>query len=230
MTNYLTIKEMPDDMRPYERCEQYGPGALSDVELLSVIIRSGTKNERSTDVIARIMQCNNGAGLINLHRMSLTELREFNGIGRVKAIQLKCVAELTRRMTRQTRAVGEQFTNPELIACYYMEEMRNLDREHLVLVMLDGKSRRINDITLSIGSVNSSVASTRDIFYQALKNNAVSIVVLHNHPSGDPSPSREDRYVTQRIKEAGELMGIPLVDHIVIGDNCYYSMKENSYL
>lgn len=230
MGKNVTVKELPDCLRPYERCEQYGAEVLTDAELLSVIIRSGTVNEKSTDVITRILNSNNSAGLINLHRMSLAELKQFKGIGRVKAIQLKCVAELTKRMTRITRALGDSFTTPEKIACYYMEELRNLDRENLIVVMLDGKSRRLSDIVISVGSVNYSVASSRDIFYQALRHNAVRIVLLHNHPSGDPTPSPEDRYVTERIKDGGELIGIPLVDHIIIGDNCYFSMKECGYM
>ncbi|MBE5936693.1 MAG: DNA repair protein RadC [Lachnospiraceae bacterium] len=230
MKNTVTIKQLPDSMKPYEKCEQYGVSALSDVELLSAIIRSGTINVKSTDVIADILQSNEGAGLMNLHTMSLKELQEFNGIGRVKAIQLKCVAELTKRMARQTKNVGECFDHPLIVAEYYMEHMRNLDRENLVVVMLDSKSRRKSDVTVSVGSVNSSVASTREIFCQALKCGAVRIILLHNHPSGDSSPSKEDLYVTQKVKEAGELICIPMVDHIIIGDNNYYSMKEAGYL
>lgn len=230
MNNNITIKELPDSMKPYERCEQYGAGVLTDAELLAVIIRSGTVKEKSYELIARILNCNEGAGLLNLHYLSLEELQNFKGIGKVKAIQLKCVAELTRRMSRITRNIRESFNSPELIAAYYMEDMRNLDRENVVVTMLDGKSKRLSEVIVSIGSVNSSFASVRDIYYQALKHGAVRIVLLHNHPSGDPTPSKEDLYVTERIKDAGELIGIPLVDHIIIGDNCYYSMKESGYL
>jgi DNA repair protein RadC len=230
MHNTITVKELPEELRPYERCEKYGPGVLSDAELLAVVIRSGTVNEKSYDLVARILKSNDNAGLLNLHCMSMSELMEFKGIGRVKAVQLKCVAELTKRMARATRNVGDSFTTPEEVAAYYMEDMRSLDREQLIVVMLDGRSRRLNEVVMSIGSVNSSFASVRDIFYQALKNAAVRIIVIHNHPSGDPTPSREDMCVTEKIKEAGDLIGIPMVDHIIIGDNCYYSMKENGYI
>ncbi len=230
MNNNITVRDLPDNLKPYERCERFGAGVLTDAELLAVIIRSGTHNEKSYDVVAKILNSNDNAGLLNLHRMSINELMAFKGIGRVKAIQLKCVAELTKRMAHETRPVGESFTNPELIATYYMEDMRNLDRENLVIVMLDSKSRRQTDITLSIGSVNSSFASVRDIFHQALKHGAVRIVMLHNHPSGDPTPSREDMFVTEKVKDAGELIGIPLIDHIIIGDNCFFSMKQSGYL
>lgn len=227
--NYYTVKELPDTQRPYEKCEQHGAESLTDAELLSVIIRSGAVNERSIDLSIRILQ-HDGGGLFNLHSMSLTELREFNGIGRVKAIQLKCVSELTRRMARMTRTLGESFTSPDIIAGYYMEDMRNLERECLLLVMLDSKTRRINDTFISSGTVNSSVASAREIYHYALKYGAVRIILLHNHPSGDPVPSKEDIFVTTRIKEAGDIIGIPLIDHIIIGDNCYFSMREAGHV
>ncbi len=224
---YYTVKELPDTQRPYEKCETLGAESLSDAELLAVIIKSGTRNERSIDLASRILNANENNGLLNLHSLSLHELMNFSGIGRVKAIQLKCIAELTKRMARMTRHTGESFVSPEIIATYYMEDMRNLERENLMIVMLDSKSRRINDLIISSGTVNSSIASSRDIFYQSLKCGAVSIILVHNHPSGDPTPSKEDYYVTTKIKEGGELIGIPLLDHIIIGDNCYFSMKEN---
>lgn len=227
---YSTVKDLPDLQRPYDKCERYGAEVLSDAELLSVIIRTGTVNSKSIDVSLQILKHNNYGGLFNLHNMTLHELREFNGIGRVKAIQLKCISELTKRMVRMTRTEGECFTTPDIIAKYYMEDLRHMERECLLVVMLDSKCRRVDDIIISSGTVNSSVASTRDIFCQALKHNAVKIILLHNHPSGDPSPSREDLYVTSRIKEAGEILDIPLLDHIIIGDNCYFSMKESGHV
>lgn len=229
-TKYYTVKELPDSQRPYEKCEKLGVESLSDAELLSVIIRTGTINERSIDLSVRILQHNNGGGLFNLHTLTLQELMRFNGIGRVKAIQLKCISELTKRMVRMTRKTGECFSTPKVIAEYYMEDLRNLERECLMVIMLDSKSRRVSDIVISSGTVNSSVASTRDIFCQALKHNAVSIILLHNHPSGDPTPSPEDIFVTSRIKEAGDIIGIPLLDHIIIGDNCYFSMREAGHV
>ncbi len=227
--NY-TVKDLPDSLRPYEKFESYGPGSLSDAELLAVIIRSGTVNVRSIDLCENILCQNNGSGLTNLHSMTINELTAIKGIGRVKAIQLKCIAELTKRMAKHSRSYGMSFTEPESIASYYMEDMRNYDRENVLLVMLDSKSRRIHDMIVSTGSVNSSIASTRDIFYQALKYGAVSIILLHNHPSGDPVPSREDYIVTEKVKEAGHMIGISLLDHIIIGDNCYFSMRAQGIL
>lgn len=226
----FTVKELPDSLKPYEKFESFGPGALSDAELLAVVIRSGTVNVRSIDLCENILCHNNGLGLSNLHTMTIKELTEIKGIGRVKAIQLKCIAELTKRMARHSRSQGMSFKDPESIAAYYMEDMRNLDRENIMLVMLDSKSRKIHDMIISTGSVNSSIASTRDIFYQALKYGAVNIILLHNHPSGDPVPSKEDFFVTEKVKDAGMIIGIGLLDHIIIGDNCFFSMRAEGRL
>ncbi len=226
---HFTVKELPDTMKPYEKFESMGPASLTDAELLSIIIRCGTVNLRSIQLAENIL-CHNNGGLMNLHYLTQKELTGFAGIGKVKAIQLKCIAELTKRMAKTCRYMGECFQTPDYAATYYMEDMRNLEREQLVLLMLDSKSRRIHDMVISSGSVNSSIVSTRDIFYQSLKYGAVNIILLHNHPSGDPSPSREDISVTKKVVEAGEIVGIRLLDHIIIGDNCYFSMKQQNYI
>ena len=228
-SKYYTVKELPKTMRPYEKFEVLGPAALTDAELLAVIIRCGTVNVRSVQLAENIL-CHNNGGLMNLHYLTEKELTKFSGIGKVKAIQLKCIAELTKRMAKSCRDTGESFQTPDYVAAYYMEDMRNLEREQLMILMLDSKSRKIHDMVISSGSVNSSIVSTRDIFYQSLKYGAVNIILLHNHPSGDPSPSREDIAVTKKVRDAGELIGIGLLDHIIIGDNCYFSMKQQSYL
>lgn len=227
---YYTVKELPDTLKPYEKVESFGTEALSDAELLAVIIRNGSAKERSIDLAARILCHNDGAGLMNLHTMTLSELMDFHGIGRVKAIQLKCIAELTKRMAKTCRKMGNSFATPQEIAKYYMEDMRNLDREILMLVMLDSKSRKIKDMVISSGTVNSSLVSAREIFLQSLKYGAVHIILLHNHPSGDPSPSREDFQVTEMIKRAGDLIGITLLDHIIIGDNSFFSMNSSGHV
>lgn len=229
--NFLSVKEMPVSERPYERCEQYGAGILSDAELLAVIIRSGTRNVRSIDLAEQILnspECNQG--LIGLHYITLQELMKLKGIGRVKAIQLLCIAELSKRLCSSQKKKGLSFLNPGTIADFYMEDMRFLPVEQVVLLALDGKCRLIQKIILSNGTVNASFSNPRDIFLTALKYGAVSVILLHNHPSGDPTPSREDILTTKRVSEAGQLIGIPLMDHIIIGDNTYVSLKERGFL
>lgn len=228
---YYTLKEMPLSERPYEKCELSGPGVLSDAELLAVIIRTGSSKERVVDVAARILNYSKiYPGLIGLNHISMRELMSIKGIGRVKAIQLLCIAELTKRMAKATNEGGLKLITPESVANYYMQDMRHLAQEKILLVMLDSKSKIMKDMIISSGTINSSLLSPREIYLTALKYEAVGIILLHNHPSGDPTPSKEDINTTKRMKEAGNLIGIKLMDHIIIGDNKYVSLGEQGFL
>lgn len=226
----LTMKEIPTCERPYEKCEQYGVGALSDAELLAVIIRTGRKGERVTELALRVLDNIPGKKIGGLFQMTLNQLQSIHGIGRVKAIQLSCLTEITKRM--MSSAVSTQqllCTEPEKIAVYFMPKMKFLECEQVRLLILNGRNALVRDLEMSNGSFNSALASPREIFYNAIKHGAVSIIVLHNHPSGDPTPSREDILVTKRLADTGKMVGIPLLDHIIIGDNCYISMKASGY-
>lgn len=231
MKNYYTLKELPLSERPYEKCEQYGSQALSDAELLAVIIRTGARNERAVDVASRVLDRSSGyPGLIGLNHMDLNELKSIRGIGRVKAIQLLCIAELTKRMAKATNEGRLKMITPEAVAHYYMQDMRHLTRERVLLIMLDSKSKILKDMIISTGTVNSTLLSPREIYLNALKYEAVNVILLHNHPSGDPTPSREDIQTTKRMQEAGNLIGIKLMDHIIIGDNKYISLSEKGLM
>ncbi len=228
MNNTLTMKELPDPERPYERCLSSGPSALTDAELISVILRTGTKGEKSTDLAARVLSAGPD-GLLNLIRMEPEELMKIRGIGQVKAVQLKCVGELSRRIASSSRHIGPVFSGPDEIASYYMERLRHETREMLILVMFDRKNMFLGEELLSVGTSNASLISPTDIFHSALKSKAEFIVLLHNHPSGDPNPSREDINVTNRIRQCGELLEIPLMDHIIIGDNRFFSFCRSEF-
>lgn len=228
---HYTLKELPLTERPYEKCEKLGTEILSDAELLAIIIRTGSVNERAVDVATRVLKHSKSyPGLIGLNHLSMKELISIKGIGRVKAIQLLCIAELTKRMSKATNEGGLRFITPEAVANYYMQDMRHLTQEKILLVMLDSKSKILKDMIISSGTVNSSILSPRDILLNALKYEAVNIIILHNHPSGDPTPSSEDIHSTKRMKEAGNLIGIKLMDHIIIGDNKYVSLGEKGFL
>lgn len=230
-TKYLTIKELPESERPYEKCETYGPQSLSDAELLAVIIRTGTKNLRAIDLAINVLSYSSAnPGLKGLNYLSMKELTQISGIGRVKAIQLLCLTELTKRMSKEVHKDKLKFTTPKSVADYYMQDMRHLLKEQVLLLMLDSKSKYIKDVVMSSGTVNASIMPVREILIKALKEEAVNIILVHNHPSGDPSPSSEDIRVTKRMKEAGNLVGITLMDHIIIGDNKYISLKEQGLL
>ncbi len=225
--NYLTVKELPVSERPYEKCERYGAAALSDAELLAVIIRTGSKQQRAIDLAVNILNYSTAyPGLKGLNYFSMKELRKIKGIGRVKAIELHCLTELTRRMAKDTLRDSVRLTTPQSVADYYMQDMRHLTREKVILLMFDSKNKLMKDMVISEGTVNTSIMPTREIFVHAIKEEAVNIILLHNHPSGDPTPSAEDIRVTKRLTEAGNLIGISLMDHIIIGDNRYISLKE----
>lgn len=229
--SYLTVKELPLSERPYEKCEKYGAAYLSDAELLAVILRTGTKRLRAIDLAANILNYPEASsGLKGLNYLTMKELTRINGIGRVKAIELLCLTELTKRMAKEIHRDSLRLVTPKSVADYYMQDMRHLNREQIILVMLDSKSKLIKDMIISSGTVNTSIMPAREIFVQALKQEAVNIILIHNHPSGDPSPSAEDLRVTKRIKEAGNFVGITLMDHIIIGDNRYISLKEQGLL
>ena len=213
--------------RPYERCLLYGPSSLSDQELLAVIIRSGTKGSSAVFLADRILHLESGSsGLLGICHLSVAELMTVPGIGQVKAIQLKCVGELAKRISTYRARQVLSFSAPETIADYYMERLRHEETESLVCMMLDTKNGLISEEMLSKGTVSYAVVSTRELFVAAFRCRAVSIILLHNHPSGDPTPSEEDIRLTHRVYAAGQLVGINLLDHIIIGDNCFVSFNE----
>lgn len=228
---HLTLKELPISERPYEKCERYGVSSLSNAELLAVIIKSGSKGERSVEVANRVLNFRKETpGLVGLNYLSLEDLTKIRGIGRVKAIQLLCVTELTKRMAKERYTEDSDFSSPKNIAEYYMQDMRYLECEQVMLLLLDTKCHKIKDFVISKGTVNAAMAEPREVFQKALKYGAVNIVLLHNHPSGDVTPSNADIVLTKRLKEVGELVGISLVDHIVIGNNTYMSFRENGMM
>lgn len=226
----LKMKEMPLDERPYEKCELYGPGVLSDAELLAVVIRTGTAKKRSVEVALDILKLSETGDLKGLYTLTPAQLKKVSGIGRVKAIQIQCVLELSKRIHSVKPDEKAEFVSPSAIADYYMETMRHYQREQLLLIMLNAKNRKIADKVLSMGSVNYALVSPRDIFLEALRHDAVHIILVHNHPSGDPTPSAEDIEMTKRVSQMGQMLGIDLLDHIIMGDGIFYSLLEHGHL
>lgn len=227
MTNIskLPVKSIPVSERPYEKCQQLGVKALSNAELLAVIIKTGTKNLRSTELAMNVLSlCDKKGGLSALCHLSISDLCKLKGIGQVKAIQLLCAAELAVRIASAKARERLSFNCPQTIADYYMEEMRHYTQEHLILMMLDTKNRLIKESLIFKGTVNAAVVQPREIFIEALKYEAVGIILVHNHPSGDPTPSREDILVTKTISKAGTYIGIKLLDHLIIGEKRYESL------
>lgn len=230
MSQTNTMKTLPELERPYEKCERLGAGSLSDAELLAVLLRTGSRGENVLDLSRRILYYAGEDGILGIHHFTIERLKRMKGIGRVKAVQMVCISEFAKRLAKARACEMLQFTCPASIAKYYMEDMRHERQEVMKLLMLNSKSRLIGESDISKGTVNASLITPRELFIEALQKNAVSIIILHNHPSGDPSPSREDRLITERIRQAGDLIGIELLDHIVIGNNCYISFSEQGLL
>ena len=229
---HYTIKELPTKERPYEKCEQFGAACLSDAELLAVIIRTGSREKTSIELSQHILaEC---GGFLGIHNRSLQQLRKIKGIGKVKAIQITCIGELSKRIAMTHKEERIKLDSPkafaEYFADYFMEDMRFRNTEVFRAVFLDTKQGMIKHSIISTGTINMSLASPREIFREALSYDSASICILHNHPSGDPTPSKEDIHTTKRIRDVGNLLGIKLIDHIVMGDKCYVSLREQGYL
>ena len=227
----MLLREMAVYDRPDQRCISKGANTLSDTELLASIIRGGTKDIDGMDIATQILtKEGEWEGVLKLSHLTLYDLKSINGIGEAKAVQLLCVVELAKRMIRAKRKEGIKLMSPYTVADYYMEDMRHLDTEQVLLVMVDSKSKILAEKVISTGTVNASIVAPREIFIHALKEGATNIILIHNHPSGDTTPSNEDIATTKRVKEAGSLIGIKLIDHIIIGDNNYVSLKEKDLL
>ena len=220
------------EMLPYERFLNAGAESLTDAELLAIIIRTGSNLLTPIDIAQNILNLSKGKerGLNSLFSLSIDELKSIHGIGEVKAVKLKCIAELAKRMSIQRSFEGTFFESSYQVAHLYMEKMRHEEREKAILLCLNNKNKLINETILSIGTINSASLSPRDVFINALKTGAAFVVLLHNHPSGDPTPSRADVELTNKIRESGYMLDIMLKDHIIIGNQSYYSFNEKGLL
>ncbi len=215
-------------MLPYEKFITFGSETMTDAELIAIILRTGTKGCSALELAQEVLAKAKGKeeGLNFLHHLSLQELMEIPGIGEVKAVKIKCMAEMAVRMAKDRAEKSLRFDTPRTVADYYMEDMRHQEKEKILLLLLDNKLQLIEEYMVSLGTVNASLLSTRDVFMEALKCRASNIMLLHNHPSGDSNPSKQDIIITRKMREAGELMDIPLIDHIILGDGTYTSFIE----
>lgn len=224
------MKDIPNAERPYEKCLKQGAEALSDSELLAVLLRTGTKGENVLALAKRLLYEDGGAGLLGIHQFSFQSLMKLKGIGKVKAVQILCLSELAKRLSKASVEPRLRFSSSQSVAEYYMEDLRHRNQEVMKLLLLNSKAELIDETNISKGTVNASLVTPRELFVEALKKEAVSMILLHNHPSGDPTPSRDDILTTKRISECGLLIGIELLDHIIIGNNCYVSFQEENLL
>jgi DNA repair protein RadC len=221
---YPTIKDLPLGERPRERLEHYGPGALSVVELLAIILRTGAKDENVIRLAQRLLTTYEGLG--GLAQASFTDLVAIKGVGPAKATQLKAAFELGRRFLVAAPHERPMVKSPADAANLLMMEMALLEQEHLRTILLDSKNHVLKVHTVYVGSLNTAVVRIGELFREAIRVNCAALILVHNHPSGDPTPSAEDVYVTRQIVEAGKLLNIDVLDHLVIGQQRWVSLKE----
>lgn len=224
----MTIKELPQSERPYEKLELYGEKSLSNAELLAIIIKTGTKEYTSVDIARKILNLNeryDETSLSFLRDLSIEEITKIKGMGRIKAIQLKAICELADRMNKPSNYKKTQIKEPNDIVKILMNEMQYEKREIAKIILLDNKNviTKIKDI--AIGGNNFVSIGMKDILSEAVKTNAPKIILVHNHPSGNPTPSTQDIEVTKKLEMSAKILGIQLIDHIVIGQGEYISIK-----
>ncbi|WP_044894830.1 RadC family protein [Bacillus alveayuensis] len=224
----LMIRDFPENERPRERLISDGPESLANHELLAILLRTGTKDESVLQLANRLL--NHFEGLRLLKDATIEEITSIKGIGTAKAVQILAAIELGRRISRLQYDERYVIRSPEDGAKYVMEDMRFLSQEHFVCLYLNTKNQVIHRKTVFIGSLNASIVHPREVFKEAIKRSAASIICAHNHPSGDPTPSREDIEVTKRLVECGRMIGIELLDHLIIGDRKFISLKEKGYV
>lgn len=218
--------------KPYDKFLRFGPESLTEGELLAIILRTGTHDSSALELANQVLSLARypRTGLLGLYDVSLNELMRIKGIGQVKAIKLKSITELSMRIASARALKGFNIREPSTVAEYFMEKLRHRRTECVYLACMDAKGQLIAEKKLSDGSVNMALISPREIFMAALENRAVSLILIHNHPSGDPSPSGRDRELTDAVSRTGSLLGITLLDHIIIGDNTYFSFRNEDLL
>lgn len=224
----LMIRDFPIADRPRERMVKTGPQSLSTQEIIAILLRTGTKSESVLQLANRLLT--KFDGLMWLKEAAFEELVSIKGIGQAKAVQLVAAVELGRRISNLTYDDRYVIKSPEDGANYVMNDMRFLTQEHFVVLYLNTKNQVVHRQTIFIGSLNASIVHPREVFKEAFRRAAASVICFHNHPSGDPTPSREDIEVTRRLAECGKMLGIEVLDHLIIGDKKYVSMKEKGYM
>lgn len=225
ISNSYTIKDLPLSERPREKLKECGVESLSNAELIAIIIRTGYKNYSALDLANKVLAID-PSGIKNLASISLEELKRIKGIGSCKAAQIIAAVELGKRISTFRESPKTRITSPNIVVNMFMEEMRYFKREHFRILNLDTKNQIISIEEISIGNLNTSIVHPREVFNRAIRRSANTIMLLHNHPSGDPTPSQQDINVTMRLIEAGRIIGIDVLDHIILGDNSYISMKQ----
>lgn len=226
----LMVKDLPLEERPREKLIAKGAKALSNAELLAILLRTGTKEDSVMRVAEKLLIAYKDSGLAAIAQLSLREFGKIKGIGKVKAITVLAALELGTRLAESPSRGRWTVRSPKDVADYVMARLRYESKENFIIMLLNTKNHVLATPTISVGSLSASIVHPREIFREAIHHAAASIILIHNHPSGDPSPSKEDIVVTENLVKAGQLMDIAVLDHIIIGDNRYTSLKEKGII
>lgn len=222
-----SVKNWPEDERPRERLLAFGPTALSDAQLLAIIIRNGKSGRTALDLGRELLE--RFAGLAGIGQAGIREICEVEGIGPAKAAEIKAAIEIGRRYQRPSLA-GASFCSSQDVVEYYRPRMKDLKKEVFRCALLDTKNRIIRDDEVSVGSLSASIVHPRDTFKSAIRESAAAVIFVHNHPSGDTKPSQEDILLTRRLVQAGDVLGIQVLDHIIVGDGTHFSFRDNGMI
>ena len=225
---YKSIKNWPEGERPRERLLKHGAHNLSEAQLLAIILRTGGGGKSAIDLAIEIL--NSFGNLNKIENASPGEFTAFKGMGKAKVAQLKAAFELGKRLIEEPHEKGPVFSSGHDVYSYYYSSFKNLRKEVFRCVMLDAKNRIVRDCRISEGTLTHSLIHPREAFRDAIKESAASVIFVHNHPSGDPSPSRDDIVITERLVSVGEIIGIKVLDHVILGDGKYTSMMEKGYI
>jgi len=224
------IKDWPEAERPREKLLHNGPESLSEAELLAIVLRTGDASSHQSALDhARLLLCRFGS-LRKLSSAAVAEICEIKGIGPVKAAQLQAVFEIARRFGQNVLRKGAPYTSSDVVFEHFRERLVDLAKEKFLILMLDSKNRLLREMEISVGSLTASIVHPREVFGPVVRESAASIILVHNHPSGDPKPSREDMEITGRLRKAGELLGIRVLDHVIIGSEGYTSFADQGFM
>jgi DNA repair protein RadC len=225
----MKVKTIPVVEQPREKLFLQGVDALTNSELMAIIIQSGSREMSAVELSQRVINMFDH-GLQGLNDVTIEELISIKGIGKAKACQLSAAVELGSRVSKCQKNILGKVNSPKTVVAFFQEELRHLNKEKFIVVFLNTKNLITSFEVVSVGSLSASIVHPREVFNRAIKKSAASIILIHNHPSGNPEPSREDESITKRLCEVGDVVGIKILDHIIISDDNYYSFKEMNIL
>ncbi|MCQ4638084.1 DNA repair protein RadC [Anaerovorax odorimutans] len=225
----MNMKRLPPEERPREKLFFYGKEMLTSAELLAILLRTGTQDKSALEIAHEILSLDE-RGILFLENCSPEELSKVKGMGKAKACQILAAIELGRRVATHPRRIKNEIANPDDIVQLFMEKMRYYKKEHFKVLLINAKGQIMEDADISIGDLCSTLIHPREVFCQAVKRSAASVVFVHNHPSGDPKPSGQDLETTARLVQAAAILGIKVLDHIIIGDGTYISLKSEGLM